>query len=437
MPSIRSRALAGLLIAAGPLTTVAAPPPVLAQQAPGALAMRADGVLALFEGKADIAANFAPTLLAQLSPEKLIEISEQLKAQLGEPVAIEEIVPNGEFSATVRIAFTKAVASFAITIEPQAPHLINGLLFKGSETVGDTPDKILADLRALPGTSGIAVARLDDAGPTWLIEDHGDAPLAIGSTFKLYILAELSRQIAAGERHWDDVVPLDRRSLPSGMLQGWPAGSPLTLHTLAGLMISISDNTATDTLLATLGRDKVEAMMASAGNAHVAANRPFLSTFEMFALKGVADERLATAYAAGDEAARRALLPAIAKVERDAILPERFTGNPHWIDTIEWFASPRDLVGVMDWLRRNGDDTTRDILAISDGVSDDIAAKFAYVGYKGGSEPGVLNTSYLLRDDAGRWYAVSVGWNDPDAALADTKLFMIASRAIGWVAERD
>ncbi len=40
-------------------------------------------------------------------------------------------------------------------------------------------------------------------------------PLAIGSTFKLFLLAELSRSIHAGERKWTDVVPLDRRSLPS------------------------------------------------------------------------------------------------------------------------------------------------------------------------------------------------------------------------------
>ena len=337
----------------------------------------------------------------------------------------------------MRITFTKAVATFDIAIDPQPPHRITMLLFKGSETIGDDMAKVVADLRALTGHASLAVARLDKTGPTWLVRERGDQASAIGSTFKLYILAELSRQIAAGTRHWDDVVALDRRSLPSGMLQNWPQGSPLTLHTLAGLMISISDNTATDTLLAALGRDKVEAMMVAAGNAHAASNRPMLSTYDMFALKGTTDERLAEAYMAGDEAARRALLPQIARVDRATIEAERFNGNPRWIDSIEWFASPEDLVRVMDWLRRNGDDTTRDLLAINDGVADQEAQKFAYVGYKGGSELGVLNTTYLLRDKPGRWYAVSASWNDPAAPLAEGQLFLIASRVIRLVAASD
>lgn len=52
-------------------------------------------------------------------------------------------------------------------------------------------------------------------------------------------------------------MTLGEKSLPGGILQNWPKGAPLTLHTLAGLMISQSDNTAADTLLEILGRDVV------------------------------------------------------------------------------------------------------------------------------------------------------------------------------------
>jgi hypothetical protein len=425
------------LMAASPAGLVIFPSSVAAQEAASPLTQRADNIVALFGGKANIGQAFAPSLLAQLPAEKLAAITEQLKSELGDPVRVDSVVAKGDNSATVRIIFTKAIATFDFAIEPSAPRRIAMLLFKGSETVGDDMTKIVADLRALPGHTALSVARLDEAGPTWLIREHGDQATAIGSTFKLYILAELSRQISAGTRHWDDIARLDRRSLPSGMLQDWPKGAPLTLHTLASLMISISDNSATDTLLATLGRDRVEAMMGEAGNAHAAANRPLLSTYDMFALKGTSDESLAESYIAGDEAARRALLPQIAGVDRTSILADRFSGNPRWIDSIEWFASPEDLVRVMDWLRRNGDQTTRDILAINDGVADQDAQKFAYVGYKGGSESGVLNTTYLLRDKAGRWYSVSASWNDPAAPLADGKLFLIASRAIRLVAASD
>src|SRR5690606_39753601 len=44
-------------------------------------------------------------------------------------------------------------------------------------------------------------------------------------------------------------------SLPTGILQEWPVGTPMTIQSLATLMISISDNTATDVLLRVAGRD--------------------------------------------------------------------------------------------------------------------------------------------------------------------------------------
>ena len=72
----------------------------------------------------------------------------------------------------------------------------------------------------------------------------------------------LREEVEAGRRAWDEVVRLEEawKSLPSGLLQGWPEGSPLTLHTLAALMISLSDNTATDALIALLGRERLEAL---------------------------------------------------------------------------------------------------------------------------------------------------------------------------------
>ena len=75
--------------------------------------------------------------------------------------------------------------------------------------------------------------------------------LGIGSAFKLYVLAELVRAVNDGERQWADVVALDSdvMSGPSGVLQGWPTGTPMTLQTLATLMIYISDNTATYNLV--------------------------------------------------------------------------------------------------------------------------------------------------------------------------------------------
>src|SRR3546814_7987853 len=63
---------------------------------------------------------------------------------------------------------------------------------------------------------GFILTRLDtpDAPPIAAIEP--DRPLAIGSAFKLVILAALVREIAGGKRHWDDPLTLDGGDLPGG-----------------------------------------------------------------------------------------------------------------------------------------------------------------------------------------------------------------------------
>ena len=50
------------------------------------------------------------------------------------------------------------------------------------------------------------------------------------------------------------------RSLPSGITQDWAPGTPASLEQLATLMISISDNTATDALMGLIGRERLEAI---------------------------------------------------------------------------------------------------------------------------------------------------------------------------------
>jgi len=257
-----------------------------------------------------------------------------------------------------------------------------------------------------------------------------DRPLAIGSTFKLFLLAELVRQVKAGERRWTDVVTLDRKSLTSDR-DHWPAGAPLTLHSLAALMISRSDNSATDTLLHLLGREKVETILPALGlSAQAAArNRPFLSTREAFVLKTAPD--LLAPWIAADEAGRRALLAGpVAAVSADAVDLSRFTGAPLAIDSVEWFASANDLARTMLWLVRSGDPQVMAILAINPGFNRAVFEGWDYVGFKGGSEAGVINFTYLLRDPAGRYTVTTLGWNDPRAAIDGDKAASVNARLV-------
>ena len=237
------------------------------------------------------------------------------------------------------------------------------------------------------------------------------------------------RQVAADERHWADVVKVGAPSLPSGVLQTWPAGSPATLQTLATLMISISDNTATDTLLTTLGRAKVDAMAEGAGG-----SVPVMTTREMFALKG--DPALAKQWAAGSVVDRRALLVDHAvKIATTKLDMSVFAGKPVAVGSVEWFASPAAMAGLMDRLR-GADATTRAVLAVNAGVDPAIAKRFGYVGFKGGGEPGVLTLNYLVQAKDGRWYAATGNWHRADDAVNEVRFAGLMGRALALLAAR-
>ncbi|WP_162806383.1 serine hydrolase [Sphingosinicella terrae] len=417
---------------AASLLASAAGSPASAQAPDPALQGRAEQLVALINGEAEIETMFSADFLAQVPAPQVRAVGEALRTQYGPARALARIDATSPTTATVLIDAERATIRLNLAIQPQAPHLIQGLLVAGAEVRGDSLAAIASEIAALPGETAFAVVRLGDGAGERLVGHRAEETLAIGSTFKLWILAEISRQVSAGERRWTDVVTLDRRSLPSGQLQDWPPGSPVTIHTLAALMISISDNTATDILHGLAGRGNVERIMSTIGVAEAARNRPFLSTLEAFSLKAASDAAYA-AWRAADEEERRRLLAADYEATNPAgLAPGRFGTAPNRIE-VEWFASAADLVRTMDWLRRNGDETTLAILAISSGLPPPLAAELAYVGYKGGSEPGVLNLTWLVRNRSGQWHVVTGSWNDPASALAEGRFAELMRRAVQLV----
>jgi beta-lactamase class A len=410
------------------LLWAAAAVPVQAAEPSPAFSARAAELVALFKGGAEPERLFSPAFLAQVPAAQVKSISAQLKTSYGAPRAVERIEAKSPTSGTVFVDFENAVVRLDMAIGAGPPHVIEGLLIVGAEMKADDVATLFGEIVGQPGEVSLAAARLEEAGPKDFLTQKAERPLAIGSAFKLFILAELARAVKAGERKWSDVVALDRKSLPSGLLQDWPEGAPVTLHSLATLMISRSDNTATDALLHALGRDKVEQLLPALVTAPE-RNRPFLSTREAFALK-LGDPALLAQWKAADEAGRRALLPRLAEVPLAALDPARLTGQPNAIAEAEWFASPADLVRTLDWLRRTGDRNVLDILAINPGLGRAAAEGFQYFGYKGGSEPGVINMSFLLRDRTGRWIAFSTTWNNPAAALDEAKFVALIGRMV-------
>jgi hypothetical protein len=430
--------------------------PVAAQEAPalapaGAtvtaspeLQQRAEALAAAITGTIAYDQYFTPAFRAQIPEAAFAQVREQLISGLGKPTRIESLVARTPHIADFRLGFERGTAVGQIVVDPAAPHQVTGLRITGSQP-REAPEAsiraVVDALKAMPGTTSFALARLEDAGPVPVLTHNPATPLAIGSTFKLVILAELVRATAAGERGWDDLVTLDGSALPAGGYTAGPAGTRVTLRELATQMISVSDNSATDILLRHLGREQVEAMLPVVGiRDGRGRNTPFMGTLEMFKLKGVEGGALGTRWEASDVAGRRALLagPA-AQAPISAISPTLFQdGKPIRIATIEWFASADDLLRVMDWLRRNtagpAGVEARAILSKNPGIGATSAGRWDWVGFKGGSEPGVVNLSLLLRAKSGGWFALTAGWNNPQAAIDEPRFIALIDKAAALAA---
>jgi beta-lactamase class A len=385
---------------------------------------------------------FHDSFSAKVSEAQLKAIGTQFFTKCGAVQAVQQTSSKGPGFGTFDLITARGfVIPMTIGLESAAPNAVSTLFFGAPAPMLKNLDDAVAELQKLEGDVSFGVWRLGEAEPAPMITLDPDRPLAIGSAFKLYVLGALVRDTTQGTRKLSDLVTIDAgaRSLPSGILQDWPEGATVTLDTAANLMISRSDNTATDLLMRTLGRDRVEAMLTPMGMRDPARTRPFLTTAEMFRLKFVDAGKAGIAYAALDETARReflrARLPAT-PLSEDTIDAGAFS-NPSQIDSIEWFASASDLARAMDWLRRNTEPPQgaggrlRGALAINPGLSIS-ETQFPWIGFKGGSEPGVLNLSFLLRRADGAWFAVVASWNDPSQALDEQAFMPLVQRAI-WV----
>ncbi|MEK7343757.1 MAG: serine hydrolase [Pseudomonadota bacterium] len=421
------RILAGLAILLAALLPSAHAAPSPAYQA------RAAQLVRILTAPGDEADFFSPLFLEAVPVDRWRAIAADLRTQHGAPVALGAVSRTSETAGQVEIRYERATVGFTLVVAPQAPNRVVGLHIVGAKVARDSMDRVMAEIAALPGRTALAVAVLEDGPPRLLHARDADAQMATGSSFKLYLLAELTRATAAGERRWSDVAALGPKSF-SGRLMQWPDGAPMTLHSLATAMIAESDNSAADTLLRILGREKVEAMLPATGHAEAGKALPLLGTAEAFALKMPGNADLRRRYEAASAAERRALLrEAAARLGADRIDVGSVAETPVAIDSIEWFASPRDMIGLLDWLRRQGGEALP-ILSVNPGIASADAKRWRYLGYKGGSEPGVMAMTFLAQGQDRRWYAVSGVWNNPAARVEEGKFVALMTRALNLIA---
>ncbi len=376
---------------------------------------------------------FTPDFFQVVPREKLIEGLKFNSKQLGliQRVRLCKIIDpwSGELEL---IGADDKRMRIMVRLETGPQSRFNYVLFSPIDMADDTWAKLESDLARLPGKNAVSVWKLTPQLEK-LFSRNATEPLAVGSSLKLLILSLLTDEIAAGKRQWTDVIALreDVRSLPSGQLQDWPVGSPVTLHTLATLMLSRSDNTAADHLMLALGREALEEHQKKANILQPERNRPFLRTNELFKLKLVLTPQQSLSFLQRTPESKRAYLPELDKIPLGS---PRMLEVPQNIDQIEWFFCTEDLARLLDRLRQSPVQANAlPLLAITRPFDiDDFAWK--YLGFKGGAEVGVLNLSLLgqLRSNSG-WYAFSFTWNDAEKPLNEPLWIRFVERSLRLV----
>ncbi|MES2962691.1 MAG: serine hydrolase [Bdellovibrionota bacterium] len=311
--------------------------------------------------------------------------------------------------------------------------LISSLVFDGivdeSIEIAQWSDLSKAFAQVAPNGKMAATLMTDDAS-VHLATDETTV-FAIGSTFKLYVLAALDLAVREKRAQWTDVLPLrDSWKSPSGGMDDWPSGQNVELLSFAKSMIAISDNTATDHLIHHLGRKPIEAMFSVMGAAH--AQRPLMTTIEMFKLKWAIEPKLADQYVLATEDERRAILDSLGSVARDEIGKNGVPGHlPTRISTIEWFATTRENCAAVFWLASEGSAEVREILSINTPFVKP-GGHWNYVGYKGGSEPGVVSMTYLLESKSGRRACLSMSWNDEARPVSSYAFYSLMKKTLAF-----
>jgi beta-lactamase class A len=397
------------------------------------VAMRLNDVCSIFAGKSvQFDTIFTSRFLEKVPPMQLRMIVTQVTAESGPCSSIRVTDQRSSYQVFAEGSTTGGwLLPFTLTVETTPPHRIAGLYVRPPVKPTVDINSVVEDFKALPGKTSLMVADLT-SGIT-LASHASSERLPIGSTFKLYVLGELLTSM----HKWEDVTRIDSSlySLPSGSLQTWPHGSPITLHTLACQMISVSDNTATDHLLQVLGADAVMRGQAMLGHSAPEVNDPFLSTREMFLLKFCDQGRYARAYAQAEPSKRREILRLVK--DTFALSDVSISSTPVLPDSVEWFASTAEIVRALDWFKMAS--TTKEgaaaleILEINPGLMLD-RTKWKRVCYKGGSETGVINMSYLLQNTEGKWFALSASWTNPQSSVDELKFSGLVERVIRQLA---
>ena len=123
-------------------------------------------------------------------------------------------------------------------------------------------DELLEILKRAGGEWGIAIEALDGKDSIYLSEE---APLLSASVIKIPIMMAAFHEAREGRIRLDDTYILRSQDKVggSGVLKELHSGLEITLLDTINLMIVVSDNTATNIVIDTVGKDVINLYMES------------------------------------------------------------------------------------------------------------------------------------------------------------------------------
>jgi Beta-lactamase enzyme family/ORF 12 gene product N-terminal len=385
---------------------------------------------------AEITAHFDHTFLAQVTPAKLNTVFTGVRS-----VQLDSVTASTP-GALVFMVTANRQTRLNVSMNVDARGLISGLVLRPAGATPSPPPVpsswggVDHAIRSVAPQVRFLAAVVSGSTCQPVRSIHAGTAAPLGSAFKLYVLDALARAVASGRVSWKQQLTITSsvKSLPSGILQNRPDGTRLSVQQVATDMISISDNTATNMLMALLGRGAVEAAARDTGMASPARDVPFLTTREMFVLKLHDWPGLADRYLAGNAARRQALLAGtVDRVPLSALSATPWI-TPRDINSIEWFASPTDICHVYASLASRARQPKlaplAHILGLNSGGIGLSGSQWRAVWFKGGSEPGVLTLNYLATTRSGKTYMVSVLTENPASPISETPAALTLLSAI-------
>lgn len=395
----------------------------------------------------EVTPHFTPGFLSALPEQGLIDTFAALNPVMA-PVTIARIEGGiTDQHANVLVFTDEGYWRINLALEFEDPFRIDTFYFD-QVTVPSAPDRPRSwggmdpYFESIAPNAAFISGEIIDGQFSQIAEYNSDEDFPIASSFKLFVLGAMATQVAAGEHAWSDIVTIsdDFRSLPSGNLYYEPAGSQYPLEYIVERMTAESDNTATDHVIHTANRGRIELELANLGHSRPNLMTPLMFTREWFAMRIHFDDDLVAHYVDATIAERRSILEHTVEPLADTLHEWDEWPGPANSDYIEWFASVSDLARVLT--RLQGFAVTEptavvgNALSLFPGIVFD-PADWSFVGFKEGYETGLKVMNWLLQRSDGRWFVLVGLIHDLEQEIDGDQLHSLMNAAAALLAKHD